>query len=270
MTEIKNLTKRFGKKTVLNDVSIQLDTGVYGLLGPNGSGKTTLIRCIAGLYRYQGQVNAPKQIGYLPQKFGAFPELRVGEVMAYFANLKKLPKKQQKQLIDEALEAVHLTERKRSLIRSLSGGMVRRVGVAQALLGDPELVMVDEPTAGLDPEERLRFKNLIAERRKNETILISTHIVEDVETLCDHIIILHEGKVLRQDTPENIRLAATGHVYRVPEYRQSQLTGDYYLLRKESVEGETCLRILSDTQQLGEPVAPTLEDGYIYLIRGGK
>ncbi len=268
MLTVDNLSKSFGKKTVLNNVSVQLTNGVYGLLGPNGSGKTTFMRCVTGLYRYDGKIITPSSMGYLPQKFGAFRELTVYEVLEYFAELKGIPSNNQEKNIHDCLEDVNLLERRNDRVKTLSGGMIRRLGVAQALLGNPELILVDEPTAGLDPEERLRFKNLISQHREDCTILISTHIVEDVEALCDHIIILSHGKRVCQDTPENIRKAATKHVWHVPEKKQKELASPYYILRREQIEGETYLRVLSGAEQPGLSIQPTLEDGYINVIRG--
>ena len=158
MLTVDNLSKSFGKKTVLDNISVQLTHGVYGLLGPNGSGKTTFMRCVAGIYRYNGRIITPSNVGYLPQKFGAFRELTVYEVLEYFAELKGIPSNRQGKDIHDCLEDVNLWERHSDKVKTLSGGMIRRLGVAQALLGNPELILVDEPTAGLDPEERLRFK----------------------------------------------------------------------------------------------------------------
>lgn len=268
MLIIDDLTKKIGRKTILDHISVSLEDGTYGLLGPNGSGKTTLMRCITGIYKYNGTIKAPSNVGYLPQKFGAFRELTTYEVLEYFAELKKLPKTTRDEMICECLEDVHLSDRKKDKVKTLSGGMVRRLGVAQAILGNPQLVLVDEPTAGLDPEERLRFKDLISRGRKDSTVLISTHIVEDVEALCDHIIVLAKGKVIAQDTPENIRKAAMGHVYILPESLQDKLIDPYYVLRTEQVDGIPHLRILSNVPQQVTPVVPTLEDGYMHLIRG--
>ena len=268
MLTVDNLSKSFGKKTVLDNISVQLTHGVYGLLGPNGSGKTTFMRCIAGIYRYNGRIITPSNVGYLPQKFGAFRELTVYEVLEYFAELKGIPSNRQGKDIHNCLEDVNLWERHSDKVKTLSGGMIRRLGVAQALLGNPELILVDEPTAGLDPEERLRFKNLISQHREDCTILISTHIVEDVEALCDHIIILSHGKSICQDTPEKIRKAATKHVWHVSEKRQKELASPYYILRREQIDGEASLRVLSNEEQPGKSIQPTLEDGYINIIRG--
>ena len=207
-------------------------------------------------------------MGYLPQKFGAFRELTVYEVLEYFAELKGIPSNRQGKDIHDCLEDVNLWERHSDKVKTLSGGMIRRLGVAQSLLGNPELILVDEPTAGLDPEERLRFKNLISQHREDCTILISTHIVEHVEALCDHIIILSHGKSICQDTPEKIRKAATKHVWHVSEKRQKELTSPYYILRREQIDGEAYLRVLSNEEQPGKSIQPTLEDGYINMIRG--
>ena len=268
MLTVDNLSKSFGKKTVLNNISVQLTHGIYGLLGPNGSGKTTFMRCIAGIYRYNGKIITPSSVGYLPQKFGAFRELSVYEVLQYFAELKGISPSSQEENIQECLEVVNLLERRSDKVKTLSGGMIRRLGVAQALLGNPKLILVDEPTAGLDPEERLRFKNLISQYRKDCTILISTHIVEDVEALCDHIIILSHGQSVCQDTPENIRKAAIKHVWHVSEKKQKELIAPYFILRREQIDGEIYLRVLSNVEQPGFSIQPTLEDGYINVIRG--
>lgn len=270
MLSVCNLTKKFGKKIVLDEVSLTLDRGVYGLLGPNGSGKTTLMRCVTGIYKYSGKIETPDNIGYLPQKFGAFRDLTVNEVLEYFSELKGIAQSEQKKHIEVCLESVHLSDRAKDKVKALSGGMMRRLGVAQAMLGNPPLVLVDEPTAGLDPEERLRFKSLISQNRECSTFLISTHIVEDVEALCDYIIIMQKGKVICQETPDNIRRAAEGAVYRILESEKEKISEPYYVLRSEQIDGEKYLRVLSRHAQCGIPVQPTLEDGYMHIIRGGK
>ena len=200
MLKIEHVSKKFGKKRVLDDVCLNMEEGCYGLLGPNGAGKTTLIRMIMELYpvrkgsiRFEGAGG----VGYLPQKFGAFRELTVRDILLYFAALKKIPKADQEKEIDRVLELVNLSDRKKDRMSSLSGGIQRRVGIAQAVLGDPPVLIFDEPTAGLDPEERTRFKKLIRQIMDKKIIIISTHIVEDVEALCDRVIIMNRGRVLR-------------------------------------------------------------------------
>ena len=227
MLEIKELSKSFGKKKVLHNISCSLNTGIYGLLGPNGAGKTTLLRCVLGLYPFEkGEIrlNGKKitdiqrqvNIGYLPQKSGVFPGLTVEEHLRYFANLKKLEKTKTDAFINEALEMVHLTEQRKMKGRKLSGGMVRRLGIAQAVLGMPELVIFDEPTTGLDPEERMRFKNIVRQLGKETTVIMSTHIVEDVEVVCDQILIMKDGTFSMQGTQEEVIRCAEGLVYELP------------------------------------------------------
>ena len=201
MIEIKGLTKKFKHKKVLDQVSFKLENGVYGMLGPNGAGKTTLIRCMLGLYPIQeGEINMdifPYQIGYLPQNFSLLRELTVYDMLYYFAGLKKIQKERYEEAIDKALNFVNLAEYKKSRIAKLSGGMQRRVGIAQAILGEPPLMIFDEPTVGLDPEERKRFKDMLFELKQDRVILFSTHIVGDLEEVCDRVIMMNEGKVIK-------------------------------------------------------------------------
>lgn len=268
MLEVQDLSRSFGRKVVLKQVSLRLGEGVYGLLGPNGSGKTTLMRCLTGVLRPNaGSVQAPEKMGYLPQRFGMLRELTVLEALTYFATLKGIPRDRQKSEALACLEQVHLEQRAGDKVKTLSGGMVRRLGIAQAILGGPELILVDEPTAGLDPEERLRFKNLITRIRAGRTILISTHIVEDVESLCDHIILLKKGRVIGQDTAEEIRKTAEGMVYSVPYDKRSELVDPHFLLRDEFIQGQERLRVLSTARQPGDLVAPTVEDGYMLRMQ---
>ncbi|MFR8331974.1 MAG: ATP-binding cassette domain-containing protein [Oscillospiraceae bacterium] len=267
MLDLENVSMYFGKNIALDKINLHLEHGVYGLLGPNGAGKTTLMRCIAGILRSSnGKISGADHIGYLPQKFGMFKELTVLETMEYFAALKNIPRSQYRICAMECLEQVHLAERAKDKVASLSGGMVRRLGIAQTLLGSPSLILVDEPTAGLDPEERLRFKNLISSIRKDRTILISTHIVEDVESVCDHIIILHKGHILVQGTAEDIRKRRKAGFSPFPPHAKDELREPYFLLRDEYVGGEESLRILSQQEQPWKPTTPTVEDGYMLYI----
>ncbi|MCM1245273.1 MAG: ATP-binding cassette domain-containing protein [Roseburia sp.] len=202
MVEITNLSKKFRRKEVLNQVCLSLESGAYGMLGPNGAGKTTLLRCMLGLYPVrQGeiQLDVPNwQIGYLPQNFGLFRELSVYDMLYYFCELKKIPKTDREEAIVQALDSVNLTENRKTKISKLSGGMQRRAGIAQAILGSPPLIVFDEPTVGLDPEERKRFKDMILKRKKNSIILFSTHIVGDIEDVCDRIIIMNKGRIIKE------------------------------------------------------------------------
>lgn len=206
MIKIENVSKKFRGHNAIQNFSCELDSGCYGLLGPNGAGKTTLLRCILGLYPVSdGSITLEKEekIGYLPQRFGMFHELKVKEMMQYFAAAKKVPKKDFDAEIDRVLASVNLAERTEDKVGHLSGGMQRRLGIAQAILGDPDILFLDEPTTGLDPEERSHFKDIIRKLAKEDKIIvISTHFVEEVEAVCDRVLIMKEGRLLENVTVE--------------------------------------------------------------------
>lgn len=239
-----------------------------------------MIRCIAQLYpvnrgsiRFHGRdaqedQTYRKHLGYLPQKFGLFRELTVFEMMQMMADLKGVPKEKIASEAERCVALVNLQDRLQSKVKTLSGGMIRRLGIAQAVLNDPELILFDEPTAGLDPEERLRFKNIVSELQGERTILISTHIVEDVETLCDHIAILQDGQIAAQGTCHEIQQRAAGKVYELPQTRQKLLEGSCYIHRQFERDGEKLLQVLSGQPQANAtPVKPTVEDGYLCVLK---
>ncbi len=212
---IRNVNKIFRKRYAVRNVTCEIAPGCYGLLGPNGAGKTTLLRCILGLYPVSdGEIILDKneKIGYLPQRFGLFRELKVRDMMDYFAVAKGIAKKERKAEIEKVLKLVNLLERADDKVGNLSGGMQRRLGIAQAILGDPGIIFLDEPTTGLDPEERARFKEVIRElAQTGKIIIISTHIVEDVESVCDRVLIMKEGRLLENVTVEQAcNFAETG------------------------------------------------------------
>lgn len=279
MLEVRNLTKTFGNRVVLNELSVILEPHVYGLLGQNGSGKTTLIRCLTHLYK-EGEntvfidgecsgcvLDYLDKIGYLPQIFGLYPELSVNSMLELLANLKGIEKRFARSEIERVLALVNLSDRCKSRVNSLSGGMVRRLGIAQALIGDPPIIIFDEPTAGLDPEERLRFKNLIADIKGNRIIIISTHIVEDVDATCDRILILHDQNIKANGTNDDIRRIAHDKVFDVAESELSCLTGEHYIFKKYARVGEVRYRVLSNTPQPLTPCEPEIEDGYLCTIK---
>lgn len=278
--ELRELEKSFGKKKVLHGLNFAFEHGVYGLLGPNGAGKTTLIRCIAQLYPInhgsilfhgrdvQADQTYRAHLGYLPQKFGLFRELTVIEMLQMMADLKGVPKEKIVTEAERCVTLVHLQDRSQSKIKTLSGGMIRRLGIAQAVLNDPELILFDEPTAGLDPEERLRFKNIISSLGGERTVLISTHIVEDVETLCDHVAIMQNGAIAAQGTCHEIQQRAAGKVYELPQAQQTLLEGAFYIHRQFERNGEKLLQVLSDQPQTNAaPIQPTVEDGYLCVLK---
>lgn len=280
MITVKNLGKRFRSKEVLQSINLQLDTRVYGLLGANGAGKTTLIRCMAGLYEpLQGEVlykNQPihksksfrKDLGYLPQAFGMFQELTLYEMMDYICSLKNIAKSKCASEITKTLTSVNLENKARDKVKTLSGGMIRRAGIAQAILGDTKVMLLDEPTAGLDPSERARFKNTVNELKKDRMILISTHIVEDVDACCNSVIVIDEGKVLFNGSCEELRNIALNKVYQVNEVDSACITGEKFVLKINEREGRIYHRILAKENQVFQSEKPSLEDGYMCLVKG--
>src|SRR5437763_5560149 len=220
---IERLSKRYGQHWALRELSLRCEPGMLGLVGPNGAGKTTLMRMIAtlldpteGAIRWNGQDirthgQALRQVlGYLPQDFGVYPEFSGRQFLRYLAAMKGLPKSIANKRVDEVTEVVNLEQVADRKLPTYSGGMKQRVGIAQALLNDPELLIVDEPTAGLDPAERVRFRTLLASLTNNRVIILSTHIISDVEAVASRLIILQEGRVLSDTTPEALLAHTNG------------------------------------------------------------
>ena len=221
--EARGLTQRFGRTTVLTGVDLEIGRGVFGVLGPNGAGKTTLLRTLAtvlppaaGSLRLVGFDPADagerralrRRLGYLPQTLGYYPNFTVAEFVEYFALLKEVPAHQVRPAVARAIERVDLADRARTKLKNLSGGMLRRVGIAQAIVNDPELLLLDEPTAGLDPEQRVGFRALLREIGGGETVIVATHLIEDVAAACSDVALLHLGRIAFRGTPE--QLAARG------------------------------------------------------------
>lgn len=270
MITIQDIKKSYKKNVALDDVNMTLENKVYGLLGPNGSGKTTLLRIISGLLKadhgsivFQDKSIQEASIGYLPQKFGVFKELSVYEQLEYYCILKKIPQLQRKESIQEVLESVNLEDMINRHCKELSGGMVRRLGIAQTFLGNPDIILLDEPSAGLDVEERLRFKRILSAKDFPFPIVISTHIVEDVESTCDILIVLKKGKIIYTGTPEDILNHARNHVYELSEKDYQSISFPHYLV-KISGEKQKNYRILCDNI-LNESWKrePEIEDGYM-------
>ncbi len=280
MIEIKSLKMKFKKNTVLKGIDFTFTGGVYGLLGPNGAGKTTLIRSMAGLYQpkegqilYNGKpIGKSKEyisrLGYLPQGFGIFKELKPIEALMLMANLKGIDKKIAEQDAKRVLEIVNLSDAVDKKVGAFSGGMLRRLGIAQALLGDPEIMIFDEPTAGLDPEERLRFKNIISRLSKEKTVIISTHIVEDIEAVCDKIIVMNEGNIIKSGSCSEIEQCAKDKIYLVPVNDAVKLSEKAVIQKYFEREGQQLMRVLSNESLDYEKGDATIEDGYICLLKG--
>jgi ABC-2 type transport system ATP-binding protein len=223
--EITSLTRRFGRTQAVAGVDLQTGPGVFGLLGPNGAGKTTLLRTMAtvipptsGTLRLLGRdpaAYAPRKeirrrLGYLPQALGYYPGFTVAEFVEYFALLKDMPPAQVSRAVATAIEQVSLGNKARAKLRTLSGGMLRRVGIAQAIVNEPELLLLDEPTAGLDPEQRVQFRALLREFGQRATVIVSTHLVEDVGAACSEVALMNEGKIVFQGTPAELTARADG------------------------------------------------------------
>lgn len=266
LCNIEELRKNYGKKQALRGVSLSLDVGVYGILGENGAGKTTLLRCICGLLRYKGKIEfgcSKKEIGYLPQAFDAFKNLTVRDNMEFFASYKG---KDARNKIPELLEGVGLRDAADIKAGALSGGMKRRLGLAQSLLGDPRILVLDEPTSGLDPEERIRFSNLIEKAGRGRCVLVTTHIVQDVENLCNRLIVMHHGLICYDGIKEKAAEYARGKVFCIPkqEAEQMGLSGD--IVQFYTAE-QPMVRVVTNKKIEIEPVEPTVEDGYLCLLK---
>ena len=265
-------------KQALRELNLELKSpSLVGLLGPNGAGKSTLMKLlVAALTPTEGTIlvdgvplaRAERQLkarlGYLPQDFGLFDELTAAQFLDYMAALKGL--KQPKAAIREALQAVNLKERANSPIRTLSGGQRQRVGIAQALLGDPPLLIFDEPTVGLDPEERIHFRNLFSRAAQDRLVLLSTHIIEDVQSVCDRLVVMDHGQILFTGTPEALIQSAAGHVGVFWEREAGQEAGLRITARVNTSQGIRCRAVADVLPRFAQPAEPTLEDAYLYLI----
>jgi ABC-2 type transport system ATP-binding protein len=281
---IDNVSKQYrGEVWGLQDFTLRLGPGILGLLGPNGAGKSTLMRIIATITRPTGgtivwngvdiaaQPDALRRVlGYLPQDFGVYPNLNAVEFLTYLAAVKGLAQKQARQRIDELLHLVNLTEAAHRPIGGFSGGMRQRVGIAQALLNDPQLLIVDEPTVGLDPEERVRFRNLISDLAGERLVLLSTHIVSDVEATATSIALIHRGRLLRHALPEELLQVVEGQVWGwvVPSDALPALKGRHLIGNTTRRADGVLARIVSDTapDPAAAPLSPTLEDAYLFFI----
>ncbi|MBU5484457.1 ABC transporter ATP-binding protein [Clostridium sp. MSJ-11] len=273
-----NMTYKTGKKA-LKDVSLQIESpSLIGFLGPNGAGKSTLMKLIvAGLIPTSGEIlidgvpllkNEKKlkaSLGYLPQSFGLYDELTVWEFLDYMAALKGI--KNSKRVIKEVIEKTNLTEKRKARISTLSGGQRQRVGIAQALMGNPELLIFDEPTVGLDPEERINFRNLFSKTAQDKIVLLSTHIIEDVQSVCDKLIVINRGQILFTGTPEELIASAHNHVGVFEEKTEQRVNQEYKITsRVNTARGIACRIVAKTLPAFAEAVEPTLEDAYMYLI----
>lgn len=282
---IEHLHKTYrGNVHALNDLSLTIPGGMFGLLGPNGAGKTTLMRTCAGILRptsgtlnigghdgttERGRDAIKRSLGYLPQDLGMYPDLTAREFLDYIGILKGLHNRQQRRkTVGQLLEMVALSNVAQRKIKTFSGGMKRRVGIAQALLNDPRLLIVDEPTAGLDPEERIRFRNLLSDLAGERTVLLSTHIIEDIAQTCCNLAIMKSGQVIFQGTLTQLINNTQGHVWQAIMSTNSRPEGHFSIVSQIPLGTGTQYRIVSEGQPIpgAQPVDPTLEDGYVWLM----
>ena len=287
MLVIKDLMKTYSSGVqALKGVSLDIPPGMFGLLGPNGAGKTTLMKILAtllepdsgtaemdGLNLITAKAETRKKLGYLPQDFGLYPTLTAAQMLDYFAKLKGVTdRKERRSLVDALLERVNLSAERNRRLGGFSGGMLQRVGIAQALIGNPELLIVDEPTAGLDPEERTRLHNLLAESTgPNTVILLSTHIVSDVSTLCSSFAVIRGGEILAATSPETALARLEGRIWEatLPREQVADLKATGKIISKQMAGGRTRVRMLSENGKPAEPfvaATPTLEDHYFIVV----
>lgn len=281
MLAINEVTKKFGSFTALEDISLTLTNGVYGLLAPNGAGKTTLIKMLTTLlFPTKGEIlwdgipigelqeKYRQMVGYLPQQFGYYKNQSPRQYLHYLAALKGLDAAYAKQRTVQLLDQVYLSEVIDKKMRKFSGGMIQRVGIAQAMLNDPKLLILDEPTAGLDPKERVRFRNLISSLSRDRIIILSTHIVSDIETIAHKVIMLKDQKLLCAETPENVSRSLSEKLYET--WEMDQVKQPHYILTERQEGNRTLVRFVCEEPAYdgpGHAVEPGLEDVFLYAYR---
>lgn len=283
--QIKDLTVIFKNGvTAIGHVNLEIPNGVFGLLGENGAGKTTLMRVLTTVltptggtvsldgmaYQEKNYEKIRKKIGYLPQEIDLYPGLTVQECLEYMGDLAGIPKKECRERIRYYLEKTSLTEHRKKKMRQLSGGMKRRVGLVQALLHEPEVLIVDEPTTGLDPEERIRIRNLLVDFSENRTVLFSTHVVEDLAATCNRLAVMKEGRFLYSGGMRELLGEAKGHVWMCTVNEDDtarRLEQGYHVSSKQYVNDGLKMKLLCDEKPDMEcvPCEATLEDAYIYI-----
>lgn len=284
MLAVNNVSKSYGKFSVLKDINIEFKNGVYGLLSPNGAGKTTLIKMLTTLlFPDEGEIlydgidifsmgdDYRDILGYLPQEFGYYKNYSPRRFLHYLSALKGIDKKRSKDKINELLELVGLENVADKKMKKFSGGMIQRVGIAQAMLNNPKILILDEPTAGLDPKERVRFRNLLAELSRERIVILSTHIVSDIESIANEIVMIKEGKILYKDTLKNICKILDGMVYetKIDFDQVSNFRRQYFSLSEKQEDEKMKIRFISEDNlnDSWNSVNPNIEDVFLYVYK---
>jgi ABC-type multidrug transport system ATPase subunit len=280
MLTLNNVTKNYGKFTALENINLEFSGGVYALLAPNGAGKTTLIKMLTTLiFPTKGEIlwngdeivkldaSYRDIIGYLPQDFGYYKNHSPREFLLYMSAIKCIDRTTAKRKTDELIEVVGLTDVRDKKMRKFSGGMIQRIGIAQAMLNDPKILILDEPTSGLDPKERVRFRNLISSLSKDRIVILSTHIVSDIETIANRVIMFKDQKLLINDMPAAICEMLAGKVYETDNI--SGIDTPYLALTEHQDGGKTITRFASerDCSEVAKSISPNLEDVFLYIYR---
>ena len=287
MLSLVNIRKDYGKFTAIEDLNLELEEGLYAMLAPNGAGKTTIIRMMttllfptSGEILYDGEnilemgESYRKMVGYLPQQFGYYKSNTPVQYLSYLAALKKIPRQEAKRQIPKLLELVGLSEEANKKMKKFSGGMIQRVGIAQALLGDPKILILDEPTAGLDPKERVRFRNFLSSMSRNRIVVLSTHIVSDVESVANQVMLLKDHRLLLMDTVPNICSRYQGKIYekKIREWEYEEFARRHVVLSvRQEQDDSIVVRFCGEKDLADEPearaCAPNMEDVFLLTYR---
>jgi ABC-2 type transport system ATP-binding protein len=287
--QIKNLNKTYANGVVaLNDISLNISNGMFGLLGPNGAGKSTLMKTLAGLQSADSgsvvfndeaitkdSLFIKKQLGFLPQDFGVYPKISAEDLLNHIAVLKGLTNAtERKAQVNSLLDKVNLYQHRKKEVHTFSAGMRQRFGIAQALLGNPQIIIVDEPTAGLDPEERNRFNGLLSEISENIIIILSTHLVEDVKMLCTEMAIMNQGRILSMGKPQDYIKNLAGKLWQksIQKSDLQDIESNYQVISKQYSMGKLSVTIQSEQNPMNgfEAINPTLEDAYFSILNHNK